>query len=67
MIGNFVRVVAWPVRLLFRCFDWMGRAASVLLGFLLMVGGAALLAGPLFVIGAPLFLIGLFLTLRALG
>lgn len=67
MRGAMVRALMWPIRALLQTIDWMGRAASLLLGFLLMVGGAALLAGPLMLLGIPLFLLGLFLTLRALG
>lgn len=67
MFGPLVHVMTWPFRAIVQVIDWMGRAASLVLGFLLMVGGAALLAGPWIVIGAPIFLVGLFLLLRALG
>lgn len=67
MIGPIVHVMTWPFRAVVQAIDWMGRAASLLLGFLLMVGGAALLAGPWMLIGGPIFLVGLFLLLKALG
>jgi hypothetical protein len=55
-----------PIRLVFRTIAWVGRLTAVLLGFCLMVVGAALGAGPLFFVGIPLFLIGLVLTLKCL-
>jgi hypothetical protein len=67
MRGAIVRALMLPIRVLLQAIDWMGRLASLLLGFLLMVGGAALLAGPLMLLGVPMFLVGLVLTLRALG
>ena len=67
MFGAIIHVVTLPFRGLALAIEWMGRLASLLLGFLLMVVGAALLAGPLTLIGVPMFLFGLFLTLRALG
>ncbi len=62
-----LRALMLPIRILLQAIDWMGRLASLLLGFLLMVVGSAFLAGPLMLFGVPLFLLGLFLTLRALG
>ena len=67
MFGAILHVLALPFRLVALAIGWMGRLASLLLGFLLMVAGAALLAGPLALIGAPMFLFGLYLTLRSLG
>ena len=67
MFGAIVQAVLLPLRGLSATFHLMGRLASLFLGLLLMIGGAALLAGPLVLLGVPLFLFGLFLTLRALG
>jgi hypothetical protein len=67
MIGTIWTVLAFPFRVLFRLMDGAGRAASVLLGFGLMVAGAALAAGPMFWVGVPLFGFGLVLAMRALG
>jgi hypothetical protein len=60
-------LVALPFRLVFWTIAWLGRMTGVVLGFLLMVVGVALLAGPLFILGIPLFVVGLVLTLRCLG
>jgi hypothetical protein len=59
-------MVTAPIRLVFWTIAWVGRLTAVLLGFCLMVVGAALGAGPLFVVGIPLFLVGLVLTLKCL-
>jgi len=67
MFHALAELVLLPFRLLGRAIDWMGRLASVLLGFLLMVGGAALTAGSYPILGLPIALFGLILTLRALG
>lgn len=67
MIGTFFQIASWPFRVVFGAVELIGRMASLVLGFVAMVGGAALLAGPYLLIGAPLFLFGLVLTLRALG
>ena len=62
-----VQALTLPFRAIGWAIDGMGRLASLTLGFLLMVAGAALAAGPTMLVGAPLFLIGAVLTLRALG
>jgi hypothetical protein len=67
MFGALMQVLALPFRGLALAFHLMGRLSSLLLGFLLMVVGAALLAGPLLLLGVPMFVFGLYLTLRALG
>ena len=59
-------LIAFPFRLVFWAVAWMGRLTAVVLGFLLMVVGIALLAGPFFFLGIPLFLVGLVFTLRSL-
>ncbi len=59
-------VMALPFRLLFVTIAVLGRIAGLVVGFLLMVVGTALLPGPLFLIGIPLLVIGLVLTLRCL-
>ena len=59
-------VITAPFRLVFWTIAWVGRVTAVLVGFCLMVIGAALGAGPLFFVGIPLFLVGLVLTLKCL-
>lgn len=66
MIRLILQGLTLPFRLLGSTIQGIGRLSSILLGFLLMVGGAALLASPLVLIGLPMFLFGLVLTLRAL-
>jgi hypothetical protein len=59
-------LMALPFRLLFLTIAVLGRITGLVVGFLLMVVGTALLPGPLFLIGIPLLVIGLVLTLRCL-
>ncbi len=59
-------LIALPFRLLFLVIALLGRITGLVVGFLLMVVGTALLPGPLFLIGIPLLVIGLVLTLRCL-
>jgi hypothetical protein len=59
-------MITAPIWLVFWTIAWVGRLTAVLLGFCLMVVGAALGAGPLFFVGIPLFLVGLVLTLKCL-
>ena len=70
VIGGLVRaigfVIALPFRLVFWTIALLGRITGLVVGFLLMVVGTALLPGPLFLIGIPLLVIGLVLTLRCL-
>lgn len=67
MTSHLLTAVAFPFRMLSRAFDVLGRMASLALGFLLMVGGAAFVASPMFWFGVPVFLFGVYLTLRSLG
>lgn len=67
MIAVLRAVILLPFRLLFWVFNTLGRAASLVLGLALLIGGAALLAAHLPWIGAPVGLFGLYLSLRALG
>jgi hypothetical protein len=59
-------LIALPFRLVFLTIALLGRITGLVVGFLLMVVGTALLPGPLFLIGIPLLLVGLVLTLRCL-
>lgn len=59
-------VVSLPFRLVFAVIALLGRLTGLILGFVLMVVGTALLPGPLFIVGIPLLVIGLVLTLRCL-
>ena len=69
-IVSLVRAIGFlivlPFRLVFLAIALLGRITGLVVGFLLMVVGTALLPGPLFLIGIPLLLIGLVLTLRCL-
>lgn len=67
MLGFVWSVLTLPFRLVFGLVALLGRLAALVLGFALMVVGAALGAGPLFPLGIPVFLIGLLIALRALG
>jgi hypothetical protein len=67
MLGFVWSVLTLPFRLVIGLVELLGRLASLVLGFALMVVGVALAAGPLFPIGIPLFVIGLLIALRALG
>jgi hypothetical protein len=66
LLGALWFVVALPFRLVYWIIALLGRLTGVVLGFVLMVVGMALLAGPFFIVGVPLFVIGLVLTLRCL-
>jgi hypothetical protein len=66
LLGTIWFLIALPFRLVFWTIAWLGRVTGVVLGFVLMVVGMALLAGPIFIVGIPLFIIGLVLTLRCL-
>lgn len=67
MLGAIWTILTLPFRLVVAVLDLLGRLTGLIIGFTLMVLGAALGAGPFFPIGIPLFLIGLLLTLRSLG
>lgn len=67
MLGFVWSVLTLPFRLVFGLVEMMGRLATLVVGFGLMVVGVALAAGPLFVVGLPVFVVGLLLALRALG
>jgi hypothetical protein len=54
------RILAWVVELL-------GRLAALIVGFILMVLGVALVAGGFHILGLPILIVGLLLTFRALG
>ncbi len=59
-------VITLPFRLVFMTIALLGRLTGLILGFVLIVVGTALLPGPLFLVGIPLLIIGLVLTLRCL-
>lgn len=67
MLGIIWSAVTLPFRIVVSVVEFLGRLTGVLVGFTLMVLGAALSAGPFFVLGVPVFLVGLLLTLRCLG
>ncbi len=67
MLNALRTALILPFRLVAGAFDLLGRLASLVLGFVLMVGGVALMAGSLLIVGVPVFVFGLLLTLRALG
>jgi hypothetical protein len=60
-------VITLPFRLVIWLVEMLGRLTGLVLGFVLMVVGMALMAGPFIILGVPLFIIGLLLTLRSLG
>jgi hypothetical protein len=66
LLGAIWFTVTLPFRLIFGILAWLGRVTGIVVGFVLMVVGMALLAGPFFIVGIPLFVIGLVLTLRCL-
>ena len=67
MFGFIWSVVTLPFRLVLGVVELLGRLTGVLVGFVLMVVGAALSASAFFILGVPVFLVGLLLTLRCLG
>jgi hypothetical protein len=67
VLGTIWAILTFPFRVVGWVVDLLGRLSGLLIGFALMVLGAALGASPLFMIGIPLFIIGLVLTLRCLG
>lgn len=71
MLDTVFGTIWWLITLPFRLVVWLvemlGRLTGLVLGFVMMVFGMALMAGPFFVIGVPLFIIGLLITLRSLG
>lgn len=60
-------LITLPFRLVIWLVELLGRLTGLVLGFVLMVVGMALIASPFIVVGVPLFIIGLLLTLRSLG
>lgn len=60
-------VVTLPFRMVAWVAEWALRAILLVMGFLLMVVGAALWAGAAYILGVPVFLFGMLLTLRALS
>lgn len=66
MMGALWTVVTLPFRLVGWLVELLGRLVGVVLGFGLMVVGAALCAASLFVLGVPVFVIGLILALKSL-
>lgn len=67
VVGTAWGLATLPFRLTFGLFGLVGRLLALVVGFSLMVFGAALLAGPLVPVGIPLFAIGLLLSMRSLG
>ncbi len=67
IFGTVWTLVTLPFRLVFGLLGLLGRLAGLVVGFSIMVLGAALLPGPLVLIGVPVFAIGLLLSLRSLG
>ena len=60
-------IVLLPFRLIGWVIETLGRITTLVIAFLLMVVGIALIASLLFPIGIPLFLIGLILAVRVIG
>lgn len=67
MIATLWSVLTWPFRLIGQAGEGVGRLASGLIGFALMVLGFALAAGSYYLLGLVAIVAGLILTLRALG
>ena len=66
-VGLVWGAITLPFRVVFGVLGLLGRLAALVVGFALMVFGAALLPGPLVIVGVPLFAIGLLLSMRSLG
>ncbi len=66
MTKEHTRLLLLPLSGLVRGLNQFGRFASLIVGFMVMVAGGAVLASPIMVLGFPVFGFGLFLTLRSL-
>lgn len=58
-------IITLPIRLLAWIVVQLGRLATMILGFILMVAGVAFSAGGIQILGIPLFVVGLILTVKA--
>ncbi len=67
LFGTIWAILTLPFRLVFGIFGLLGRITGLVVGFSMMVAGAALSAGPLAMLGVPLFLVGLLVAMRSIG
>jgi hypothetical protein len=67
LFGTIWMILTLPFRLVFGIVNLLGRLTGLVVGFSMMVAGAALSAGPLAMLGVPLFVVGLLLAMRSLG
>jgi hypothetical protein len=67
VFGTIWTILTLPFRLVFGIVGLLGRLTGLVVGFSMMVAGAALSAGPLAMLGVPLFVVGLLLAMRSLG
>jgi hypothetical protein len=67
LFGTIWMILTLPFRLVFGIVNLLGRLTGLVVGFSMMVAGAALSAGPLAMLGIPLFVVGLLLAMRSLG
>ena len=67
LFGTIWTILTLPFRLVFGIVGLLGRLTGLVVGFSMMVAGAALSAGPLAMLGVPLFVVGLLVAMRSIG
>ena len=67
LFGTIWIILTLPFRLVFGIVGLLGRITGLVVGFSMMVAGAALSAGPLTILGVPLFVVGLLIAMRSIG
>jgi hypothetical protein len=67
LFGTIWIILTLPFRLVFGVVGLLGRITGLVVGFSMMVAGAALSAGPLAMLGVPLFVVGLLVAMRSIG
>ena len=67
LFGTIWIILTLPFRLVFGIVGLLGRITGLVVGFSMMVAGAALSAGPLAILGIPLFVVGLLVAMRSIG
>lgn len=65
MLSILWSIITFPLRVLAWIVVQLGRLATMILGFILMVAGVAFSAGGINILGIPLFVVGLILTVKA--
>jgi len=67
VFGTIWAFLTLPFRIVFGAFGLVGRLAGIVVGFALMVLGAAVSASPFGLLGLAIFGAGLLIAMRSLG